>query len=127
MLWLALHPALTSLSILPANRVDGQLFKQAAILGASTYLLWKYLIVGVLLLHLVNSYVYLGNQAFWNFINVTARNILFPLRWIPLRAGRMDFLPLVAMALVFFAGELVTNPPPWPSWLRPWYYHALPF
>ena len=126
-LWLALHPLLTGLAILPTVRSGEQLLRQAVVIGAVTYLAWKYLIAGILLLHLVNSYVYLGNHAFWNFVNATARNLLWPARWLPLRLGKVDFLPLVVMALVFFVGEMVANPPAWPRWFRPWFYHSLPF
>jgi uncharacterized protein YggT (Ycf19 family) len=58
------------------------------------------LIAVVLLLHVVNSYLYLGNHAFWSFINATARNILAPLRWLPLRVGRVDLTPVVGIAVV---------------------------
>jgi uncharacterized protein YggT (Ycf19 family) len=82
-------------------------------MGGATYLTWKYLIVGILLLHLLNSYVYIGNHPFWNFVNATASNLLRPLRWLPLRIGKVDLLPLLAVAMVFFLSELVTNSPRW--------------
>jgi uncharacterized protein YggT (Ycf19 family) len=130
LLWLSLHPVLAWLGILPAVRSDEQILRQAAVIGAVTYLAWKYLIVGILLLHLVNSYVYLGNHAIWNFVNATARNLLWPVRWIPLRLGKVDFLPLVVMALVFFVGEvaeMAAIPPSSPHGFRAWLYHLLPF
>jgi uncharacterized protein YggT (Ycf19 family) len=127
LLWLALHPLFSHMSIVQKARSPAQLIEQAVVLGAATYLAWKYLIVGILLLHLVNSYVYFGNHPFWNFINASARNLLYPLRWLPLRFGKVDFLPLIGIALVFFLAELLTNPPGWPSGLRTWYYRSLPF
>lgn len=128
-LWFVLHPLLAHMSIVPRSRSIEQVLEQSAFIGAATYLGCKYLIVGILLLHLLNSYVYLGNHAFWNFINVTARNILWPLRWLPLRVGKVDFLPLLGIALVFFATELVTNPPERLAWFkfRQWFYRELPF
>ena len=72
-------------------------------LGA--YLAWKYLIGGLLLLWLLTTYVYLGNSVFWSFVNLTGRNLLLPLRWAPLRVGKVDLAPVVAIALVFFASE----------------------
>ena len=64
---------------------------------------WKYFIVGILLLHLLNSYVYFGNHPFWNFVNATARNLLYPLRWLPLRVGKVDFAAVGRqLRLVFF-------------------------
>jgi uncharacterized protein YggT (Ycf19 family) len=120
LLWLALHPILTGMAIVPKGRSNLQVLEQAALIGATTYLAWKYLIVGVLLLHLLNSYVYLGNHAIWNFINTTARNLLHPLRWLPLRLGKVDFLPLIGIALVFLVTETFSRLP-----MR--YYHLLPF
>jgi uncharacterized protein YggT (Ycf19 family) len=125
--WIALHPLLAQLAVVPANHSCAQLLKQSAIIGAAAYLAWKYLIAGVLLLHLLNSYVYLGNHPFWNFVNTTARNLLYPLRWLPSKIGKVDFLPLLGVALVFLAAELFTNPPNWPPGYRAWFYHSLPF
>lgn len=122
--WLALHPVFALLGIVPEAKSGGQLSGQAAIMGATAYLSWKYLIVGVLLLHLINSYVYLGENPFWSYISVTARNLLAPLRWVPLRFGKMDLLPVAGIALVFLASEFLCHPPPK---LRHWLYQSLPF
>jgi uncharacterized protein YggT (Ycf19 family) len=127
MLWLVLHPLLSWMLVVPRSKSVAQLLEQAAVIGAATYLAWKYLIVGILLLHLLNSYIYLGNHPFWSFINTTSRNLLWPLRWLPARVGKVDFLPVLAIALVFFVAEIFINPPESPAWFRPWYYHALPF
>ncbi len=125
--WLALHPLLARLAIVPPTQSASQLFTQAMVIGLATYLAAKYLIVGILVLHLLHSYVFLGHHPVWNLVNTTARSLLAPFRWLPLRIGRVDFLPLAGIALVFFVSELVTNPPAWPPSLRPWYYRHLPF
>jgi uncharacterized protein YggT (Ycf19 family) len=111
LLWLAMHPLLAQMSIVTKGRPPVQILEQAALVGIAAYLAWKYLIVGILLLHLLNSYVYLGNHALWNFINTTARNLLLPLRWLPLRIGKVDFLPLIAIALILFATESFSRIP----------------
>lgn len=127
--WFVLHPLFARMSIVPYTKSMVQVLEQSATIGVAVYLACKYLIVGILLLHLLNSYVYLGVHAFWNFVNTTANNILYPLRWLPLRAGKVDFLPLVGIAIVFFLAELVTNPPERLIWFRfrQWFYHSLPF
>ena len=109
--WLAIHPALVWFAIVPPTRDSTQLFEQAAMIGAMSYLAWKYLLIGILVLHLVNSYVYFGNHPFWNFVNASARRLLFPLSWLPLRLGKVDFSPVVAVALVFFLSYQVVNLP----------------
>jgi hypothetical protein len=63
-LWLALQPLLTTLAILPPRVRTHGWNRRSSSLGA--YLAWKYFIAGLLTLHIVNSYVFLGNHAFWN-------------------------------------------------------------
>jgi uncharacterized protein YggT (Ycf19 family) len=111
LLWIAWHPLLVLVKIVPAARSQTMLAGQGAIIGCMSYLGWKYLIVGLLLVHLVNSYVYLGNQPFLGFINGTSRNLLTPVRWLPLRIGKVDFSPLVGIALVFLLSEAAVNLP----------------
>ncbi len=66
---------------------------------------WEFLIVGLLLLHLLISYVYLGNSKLLTFVEGTARNLLTPLRRFPLRVGKADFAPITGIALVLIAAE----------------------
>lgn len=91
---------LTRLDILTPMSSAGR-FQQAVTLGASAYLLWQYPLGVILLLYLLNSYVYFGRHPFWNYVNVTARTLLEPLKKIPLSLGKVDFSPLVGMALIF--------------------------
>jgi uncharacterized protein YggT (Ycf19 family) len=80
--------------------------EQSLLIGLGSYLVWKYVIGVLLLLHLLNSYVYFGRHPFWNYVNATAQTLLQPLRRVPLRAGRLDFAPVAGIALVFLAAEL---------------------
>ena len=128
--WLALHPVLVRLAIVPEIKSTAQLFEQAVLIGVGTYTDWKYLIATVLLLHLLGSYVYFGEHPVWNFINLTARNLLALLRWLPLRFGKVDLLPLAGIALVILVPELFSHPPRWlPQLARfnQWFYRLLPF
>jgi uncharacterized protein YggT (Ycf19 family) len=95
--WCGIIPTAVSM----AHRVE-----QSVLLGLGSYLVWKY-VVGVLLaLHLLNSYVYLGRHPFWHYVNATARTLLQPLRRVPLRAGRVDFAPVLGLVLVFLLAGL---------------------
>lgn len=87
-----------------ANRIE-----EALVIGLGSYLVWKYLIVALLTLHLLNSYIYFGKHPFWNYVDATAKQLLRPLKKIPLRAGRADFAPLVGIALVFLLAELAQH------------------
>lgn len=104
-LWLLANRWLAQLGIVPFARSSAQSWQQAMLLGAAVYLTWKFLIAGVLVLHLMNNYLYLGNLALWSFVNTTARNLLRPLGFLPLQRGKVDFAPVLGIALVFFTAE----------------------
>ncbi len=106
--WLAVHPLMQHLAMLPKAKNGAQTIEEGAVLGLGIYLFWKYVIAAVLLLHLLNSYIYLGEHPFWNFIHATSRNLLAPLRAVPLRIGRMDLAPLVEITLVWLAAYFAT-------------------
>jgi hypothetical protein len=91
-----------------ASRPDSRahFWEQAAVLGLNSYLSWRLLITFVLALYLVNSYIYLGYSSFWGFINVTARNLLYPLRRWRVRWAKVDFVPLIGIGLVSLLAEL---------------------
>lgn len=104
--WVVTALLLSAMGIIPRAPSSATRFHQALLIGLCAYLTWKYVLVALLLLHLLNSYVYLGNRPLWNFVNGAARKLLAPLRPLPLRWGMMDFSPVVGMALVFVAAEL---------------------
>lgn len=118
--WLALGPLLaTSGFQLPAKSMN-HTAQQAALIGLASFLVWKYFVAGLLLMHLVTSYVFLGNAPIWTFISTTARNLLKPISWLPLQFGKLDFSPVLGAALVLLLGELLSRA--LPKW-----YQALPF
>jgi uncharacterized protein YggT (Ycf19 family) len=119
-LWAALSPALSWLDLQPAAKSIGHIFEQAGVHGIGFYFHVRWLFVGVLLLHVLNSYVYLGTAAFWTYIQQTAQVLLLPLRWIPLQFGRIDFAPVLGLALVFALCEAAERG----LW---WIYQRLPF
>ena len=61
--------------------------------------------IALLALYLVNSYVFLGDLALWTFVNNTARRLLHPLKPLPLRIGRVDLAPALAIVLILAACE----------------------
>jgi uncharacterized protein YggT (Ycf19 family) len=105
LVWLALTPVLKQFGIIPVPNSGREVWQQGLVLGLAVYLVWKYVIGAVLLLYVVNSHVYLGANPFWNYVDVTARHLLAPLCGFPLRLGRVNFAPLVAVALVFLIDQ----------------------
>ena len=104
--WLGLDPILTQLNLIQPALSNAHRVEEAAVIGLGAYLTWKYLIGLLLLLWLLSTYIYLGNNSFWSFINLTGRNALSPLRWAPFRVGKFDLSPIVGIFLVFFAAEM---------------------
>jgi uncharacterized protein YggT (Ycf19 family) len=94
--WLHQRPSMPA-----AQRIE-----EALVIGLGSYLVWKFLIAALLVLHLLGSYIYFGKNPFWNYVDATARNLLQPLEKIPLRAGKADFAPVVGIALAFLIAEL---------------------
>ena len=81
--------------------------EQGLVLGLFACLIWKYLVVGVLTLHMVQSYVYLGRSPLWDFVGETANNFLRPLSRLPLRVGKIDLAPAVAIVLALLAAQIL--------------------
>jgi uncharacterized protein YggT (Ycf19 family) len=94
--WLQINPPPVS----AAHRIE-----QSLVIGLGSYLVWKFLIGALLALHLLNSYIYFGRHPFWNYVNATAQTLLTPLEKIPLRVGKVDFAPVVGIALTFLLAE----------------------
>ncbi len=84
-------------------------FQQAVALGISSYTLWQFPLGAVLVLHLLNSYIYFGKHAAWNYATAVAQKLLRPLNRIPLRVGKVDFAPLVGIVVLFLAANVLEN------------------
>lgn len=107
--WFSCCWLLSGLQICPPTISVAQRIEQAVVIGLSGYLIWEFPLGALLLLHLVSSYIYFGKHPFWNYVSVTAQTILKPLRRIPLRAGKMDFAPLLGIIIVFLLARLLEN------------------
>ena len=106
LLWWLASWVLAWLHIIPPPVSPPRQIAAALVIALGSYLVWKFLIAALLALHLLNSYIYFGKNPFWSYVNAEAQTLLLPLRAAPLRAGRVDFAPVVGIALVFLAAEL---------------------
>ena len=102
--WCSFNPLLLQIDMVPKVSL-GQLLTQGALIGLAGYLTLKFLVVGFLAVYVLNSHIYLGESSFLKFVNTTATALLRPLRWLPLRIGRVDLAPLVGVALVVVVAE----------------------
>jgi uncharacterized protein YggT (Ycf19 family) len=124
-LWMAVHPLLVHFEITNGVRSVTRLAEQGLLMGVALWFTLQYLLPVFLLLHLAASYVYFGSSPLWDFVGATARNLLAPLRWLPLRIGRVDFAPLAAVMLILLVlhwlpnlvlGQMAQNNlAPWPQ------------
>ncbi len=124
-LWSALYPLLQRVGIVTAPQVPLHVLEQSLLLTLTLVMSLKYLLPVFLLLDLVASYVYLGVSPVWNFVGTTSRNILWPLKPLPLRLARVDLAPvfgtLLVLTLLHWMPSLVQsqltkkNLPLWPQ------------
>ena len=110
--WWAASWALVSLRIIPQPVSFACRIEQSLIIGVQGYLIWKFPIAVLLALQLLNNYIYFGRHPIWNYSDVTANTLLRPLKnlkWLPLRIGKVDFTPIVGIAVVFFVAEFASR------------------
>ena len=67
-----------------------------------------YLIMALLALYLLNSYVYFGEQMFWKTVNESGKRLLVPLRILPWESDKVDFAPVVALAIACGLSHVLT-------------------
>jgi uncharacterized protein YggT (Ycf19 family) len=120
LLWWLASWILSSLEIIPKPVSAMHRIEESLAIGLGSYLAWKFIAAALLVLHLLNTYIYFGKHPFWNYVNATAQVLLSPLRKIPLRAGKVDFAPVVGIVIIFFAAEFAQRG-------LVWLYARLPF
>jgi len=97
--WIALQPLLARMGIIPSAPSWERVVQQALVLGLSAYAGWKLAIGAILALRFLNTYVYLGPHPIWSFVDQTGKTLLRPLAPLRLQFRKMDFAPVVAIAL----------------------------
>jgi hypothetical protein len=106
--WLLTWP-LAAWGVIPRPVLGMARLAQAALVGGSTYLAWKYLIAALLTLQLLHNHVYLGGHPIWNFVDVAARRLLRPVQKLPLRVAKVDLTPVVGIVLAFIFAYCAEN------------------
>jgi uncharacterized protein YggT (Ycf19 family) len=103
--WWLVSWVLARFQIIPLPISEAWRVEESFIIALQSYLIWNFPLAAILVLHLLNSYIYFGRHPVWNYADVTAQKLLRPLKKIPLRLGKVDFAPVVGIALVFFVSE----------------------
>lgn len=107
--WWGLSWALSYWGLMPHPANAGTRFAQAALVGSGSYLSWKYPIVILLGLRLLHNHVYLGNNPIWTLVDSAAKRLLTPFRLLPLVLARIDFAPILGIALVWFLAQALES------------------
>jgi uncharacterized protein YggT (Ycf19 family) len=107
--WAAFHPLLVHTGVLTRTKSFAHILEQGLLIGVGLYCSLEYLLPPLLLVYLVASYVFLGNNPLWDFVSSTARSILGPLKGIPLNVGKYDFAPLVGAVLLLLLLHWLPN------------------
>jgi len=113
LLWLGANPLLVHLGVVARPLSYWVMLEQAALVALGLVLTLKFLLPALLLVHIVTSYVYLGSNPLWDFISLTARNLLAPLQRLPLQFARVDFAPAVGLVLLLLLLHWLPNAVPW--------------
>jgi len=103
--WVSLSPLLLKFNIIPPPASTVHAITQGAIIGAAAWLSVSYLLFCILFLYFLNTYVYLGDYALWQFVTQTARRFLKP--FLFLRLGRFDLAPLAGLMVVMFGAQFL--------------------
>lgn len=102
-LWMVCRPLLNHVGVTSPVRSNVRLLEQGLILGLSAGYSLRFLLLAFLIAYVVVTYVYLGANPLWEFVSTTSRNILSPLKRLPLQFGKMDLAPLIAIVLIVVA------------------------
>jgi uncharacterized protein YggT (Ycf19 family) len=108
-LWWSASWLFAWMQIIPPPVSAAHRIEESLVIGLGGYPVWKFPVGALLVLYLLNSYIYFGKQPFWNYVNATAQTLLQPLKKVPLRFGKVDFTPVVGIVIVFFIAELATR------------------
>lgn len=104
LLWLAVSGWLTDAGLVPPFVSPTQRWQQSLVvaLGAIASLKWPLVVICVL--RFLLDHVYVGTSPVWDYAHKTGGRLIVWLRWLPLRFGTLDLVPLVAAAAYWSAG-----------------------
>lgn len=106
--WMALALLFVEIGLIPELQNPGALRIQASAFAIAALLAWKWLLIFVFIVHLLNLYVYLGTHPLWPYLSAAGRTLLLPLSFM--RVGKVDLSPVVGIASVFAISELFLKP-----------------
>src|SRR5882757_10015633 len=67
---------LVRLEIIPRPASAAHRIETSLVIGLGSYLVWKFLAAALLVLRLLNTYIYFGKHPFWNYVNTISLTLL---------------------------------------------------
>ncbi len=107
-MWAAALPLFAAIDLIPSVPESEAIWGQSLAFALAALLAWKWLVLVIFLLHLVNVYVYLGTHPVWPYISLTARKLLLPLSFLSF--SKVDLAPIIGMAILLLVTELALKP-----------------
>jgi hypothetical protein len=119
LLWLPASWLLVKIRVIPPAVSIADSLEKSLVIGLGQCLTWKYPVVAILVLHLLNTYIYFGKHPFWNYVGAVADKLL-PMRRIwnnpqtnfyspAVKAAIKGSFTLIAIILTFLAAEFATR------------------
>jgi hypothetical protein len=105
LLWAAIALPLSRVGVVPKLGGPALLTAQALVAGVSVWLPVRWFVVGTLLLHAFQNYVYIGENQFFTAVKALGRAFEWPWSRLPFRLGRMDVTALFAAIVAWGVGE----------------------
>jgi hypothetical protein len=106
--WAAALPLLAAIDLFPSVPDSQIIWGQALVFALAALLTWKWVLIAIFLLHLLNFYVYLGTHPAWAYISVTARTLLAPFSFLSF--SKLDLAPVLGIGIVLALSELAIKP-----------------
>jgi len=106
--WAGALPLLATIDLVPSVPDAEAIWGEALAFALAALLSWKWLFIGLLVLHLLNIYVYLGTHPVWAYISQTARTVLAPFSFLSF--PKLDLAPILGIALVFSLADILIRP-----------------
>ncbi len=117
-LWFLYSNILMMCDVLPPQRMFLTIFRESLVMGLAVYVPWFYLMALLIFIHAVSIFN-LGTSPAWSYLHGITEKVLKPLYYLPLKFGKVDFVPVAGLGIVFLLSEYCQ------SWLMALFVKAL--
>jgi hypothetical protein len=115
LLWAGVGWLAAGQGMVPPLRSGQHLLQQSVLVVVGQLCVLRWWFAAILLLHLLNLYVYVGNHVFWDFIQNTGSHLCRPFSFF--RIGQADLSPIPTVLVCWTIPTMAAAGMPW---LKPW-------